>query len=276
MNDESEIEGLAEKLGIGLRDLAIAFNHGTHPAPHGRGIYSIRDSIKHRMGGVSFQLSILREITSSAAGVILDAPKEWRPILADHVLRTSLTFDNLVFNLMSLCDYVAGGVSYIVHFDTPNALQSAQKVAWRDLLPMARNRAIRKGGASTNRLAGTYLGDAILAADTDVVDGLREYRNDLIHNGSDPTTGSVTLSYGERFADGSLGLSAAEPEVEVPKKFTAHFPTAGQMSDVLAAAHWLTRSVYSNQFSIVGMLMKHVKAVHTPSMACLTQDEKDT
>ena len=189
--------------------------------PHCRDIYLLRDSLSDRLSAVLFHVELLIEFQDHAEYVVQNAePDIFLPTFVDrHQRKSQHLFDDLVFNLMSLFDYVSNFAGYIFYGDQIRARAKGydplntrtdnshdfkhlrdvlESLRWSYVAEVADLSRIRGqlGNLKGNLLKGTRTGEQIARWDKELVSSLRIYRNDVIHNWADPTSGGFSISTG--------------------------------------------------------------------------------
>lgn len=245
-------------------NLALAFNHGSIPSPHGDEVFRLRDSLFYRLSAVLFHYQLLELIDAEGQGrTLADVTVPF--FLENQVEKASYVFDDIVFNLMSLFDYTAGLLFYIYYFDHVEDLETALRaVGWAEIRNQAANANRNISGIRANRLHNSEVGPAIMMADESVVEKLRIYRNDIIHNARDKPSGSAKIDWVEERAS-SMTITA-------PVKFSRIFSYPDPQSDnILDSAIWLINLVFRSAKELLKSSTRDMKSIHNKSMDCERQ-----
>ncbi|MEX0648524.1 MAG: hypothetical protein WEA56_16310 [Balneolaceae bacterium] len=169
-------------------------------------IYLLRNGLSHRIGAIIFHEDILKNMIKNITQDALDNPFDFHSNGKDliYTFRLSYLFDDLIFNMMSFYDYLAGFIGYIVYDDEIRSLavgydpldQRGKKVnhlrsvlykmSWTSIAEMCKgdsNKNFLK--FRENKFFGTELSQVIKAHDEKFIEKLSKYRNRIIHNESD-------------------------------------------------------------------------------------------
>lgn len=127
--------------------------------------YQIRDSITLRIESIVFHYNLLNSIHSPSKKIITN---EIFPLGTDIIpLRQKFLFDSIIFNLISVFDYLSCLINFIIEKN-----KDKWKKPWNKLEHWSR---------CNDKFKGTKLGLKIIEINKDWVSNLNDYRNELIH-----------------------------------------------------------------------------------------------
>lgn len=178
-------------------------------------IYLLRNGLSHRIGAIIFHEDILQNMIKNITKDALDNPFDFHSNGKDliYTFRLSYLFDDLIFNMMSFYDYLAGFIGYIVYDEEIRSLAEGYdplnqkekkvdhlrgvlyKMSWTEIAKMCKggtNKKILK--FKGNKFFGTELSKVISTHDEKFIEGLSRYRNRIIHNESDSPNLHLTIS----------------------------------------------------------------------------------
>ncbi len=167
-------------------------------------IYSLRSSIQHRLQAIGWHYLQMKIGQDSAERQYFHALKEgteWEHMLAVHSIQYFL-FDDIVFNLISLFDYIGNTAGYFLKGE------AGKKIKWKGIA--------KSGRDSANELSKHSIAKSISKYDSQLVTKFESYRAEIFHYGSN--TGSVGAKY--EFPSSGRGLKI---EIAVPEKFKKIF-----------------------------------------------------
>ena len=166
----------------------------THDSEVGRHLQTLVQSIDYRYGSLAFHARLL-DLTTIGAHDHIEPGARTRPgFLRSVANQHQYIFDDLVFNLMSLFDYIGCLVGLVV--EEP----SARFIKWSKALGKAKQFA-----------PGSRVLAAMDDANSSLVAKLERYRSQLIHNLRDEVDGHITRDY----MDGTTELTITVPELFV-------------------------------------------------------------
>ena len=178
-------------------------------------IYLLRNGLIHRIGAIIFHEDILSNMINNITKNALKNPFDFHSDGKDliYTFRLSYLFDDLIFNMMSFYDYLAGFIGYIVYDEEIRSLAVGfdpldqneknidhlrsvlYKMSWTEIAKMC------KGGPNnkflefeSNKYFDTELSQVITNHDKNFIEGLSRYRNRIIHNESDSPNLHLTIS----------------------------------------------------------------------------------
>ena len=138
----------------------------------------LRDSIWTRFDSLRFHHGLLSNVNQQLQGQlgqIKDGDKRFKIIWA-ALWHSQYLFDDLVFNTVSLFDYVGNTVWFAFHG------QNHIKKKWNKAYEAARRPSLETSLRGGLRIHGSATGQTILSAHQSLVNALYGYRSDLIHN----------------------------------------------------------------------------------------------
>lgn len=194
---------------VSMEYMRKIINQGCHD------IYLLRNGLSHRIGALIFHEDVLRNMINNIRDDALENPFDFHSNGKDLIyqFRLSYLFDDLIFNMMSFYDYLAGFIGYIVYDEEIRSLAEGYdpldqneknvdhlrgvlyKMSWTEIAKMC------KGGPNKkflkfkgNKFTGTELSTVIKNHDEKFIEGLSRYRNRIIHNESDSPNLHLTIS----------------------------------------------------------------------------------
>lgn len=199
-------------------------------------LYARRDNVIYRLDCLLVQLEWLQEqmqINDSLSNSILSFNSKNRdssmvPFSTSNNLKISLCFDNLVFNSVSLFDYIS---SYIYFICTT---QKEVKIDWLKISKSARDQK--------NVIGKLSIAQIIDEIDREFVGKLYDYRSHVIHKTSDHGASNFRVSYGR-------GGEIAKNQYYLSLKFIKVFFELRKLSEdhsigLTYGAVWLVNKVF--------------------------------
>lgn len=199
-------------------------------------LYARRDNVIYRLDCLLVQLEWLQEqmqINDNRSNSILLLNSKNRdssmvPFSVSNNLKISLCFDNLVFNSVSLFDYIS---SYIFFICTT---QKEIKIDWLKVSKSARDKK--------NVIGRLSIAQIIDEIDREFVGKLYDYRSHVIHKTSDHGASNFQVSYG-------LDGDTAKNQYYLSLKFIKTFSELRKLSQVhsiglMYGAVWLVNRVF--------------------------------
>jgi hypothetical protein len=127
--------------------------------------YKIRDSITLRIDSIIFHYKILNSVHNPSKKIITN---DFFSLSMDIIpIQQKYLFDSIIFNCISLYDYLASMINLIIEKSKDN-----WKKTWSSLENYARG---------NDQFIKTKLGLKIIEVNKDWVNNLNEYRSELIH-----------------------------------------------------------------------------------------------
>ncbi len=225
-------------------------------------VMRLRDSLIYRAESVLWHPQLVELVTRSAdrrlREVYPDRAKE-HLLLLQIGAEVFYAFDDLVFNALSLFDYVGNFVGFAFYGE------QRRKAKWDRIQHFARDAAYEKREHSHPRISGSALGSSILEVHKTLVESLTEYRAALIHYEALVGLGEVKTEYG----------AGETPKYDlsftVPKEFAKVFTVTGYKQDpakapVVEGAKWLAQECTRQALRVLIELRRalRVEAEYTP------------
>ncbi len=138
----------------------------------------LRDSIWTRFDSLRFHRRLLANVDQQLQArlpQIEDSDERFRTIWT-ALWHSQYLFDDLVFNTVSLFDYLGNTVWFAFHG------KNHIKKKWNKAYEAARRPDLEKNLSKGLRIHGSATGQAVLSAHQTLVNALYGYRSDLIHN----------------------------------------------------------------------------------------------
>jgi hypothetical protein len=186
----------------------------------------LRDSLLYRSDAAVWHSSALSRMQENA---LLRLKANFaKPNATGDIMRASareqqFMFDDVVFNTIALFDYLGNTVGFYFYGDR------RRKAKWDRIQRYARDAAFDQRDHEVSRVAGSEVGERVMAAHKAFVAPLSDYRADLIHYDTAPAGGGVQTKMDQNEA-GSFDLSF-ELTITVPKPFARRFTVPGYETD---------------------------------------------
>lgn len=172
---------LIEKLELGLRAVSVMYDEHSADLNSKDNIFRLKDNIYYRLIAIQQHFKILLEEHYKGERYLQEITKD-NPFKMDGFIignphfeklerEISVVFDSIVFNLVSVFDYLSHIICYICQTNKQNT------VYWTRLAKAARGQ--------NNDIAKSKVQKAIDEADRNFICGLYDYRSRLIHEKRD-------------------------------------------------------------------------------------------
>lgn len=229
-------------------------------------VMRLRDSLIYRAEAVLWHPHLIELIQKSAnrrlREVFPDRSKE-HLLLIQIGAETFYLFDDLVFNALSLFDYIGNMVGFAFYGE------QRRKAKWDRIQRFARD-ATYEGRAHTKpRISNSAVGSCILEVDAALVKSLSDYRAALIHYEALVGPGELKTQFGAD-TEGKPGPQY-DLSFTVPKDFAALFTVSGHERDPAAAplidgARWLAHESNRHATRVLLELQRalRIEAGYTP------------
>jgi hypothetical protein len=200
----------------------------------------LRDSLAYRAEAVLWHPNLIRAVQSSARRRLRetrdDRTKQYLTLFqvgAEHFY----AFDDLVFNALSLFDYVGNIVGFAYYGDR------RRKAKWARIERFARDGDYERREHPHPRISPSNLGQCIREVHGTFVRALTDFRGALIHYEAMVGTGEFTELHGNDTAQQGPQYDVA---FTVAKEFGRHFTIPGyeasrENAPLLEAASWLAQ-----------------------------------
>ena len=191
-------------------------------------------SIRYRSDSLAFHVRLLEETAAGAHDQIQSQIRARPGFLRSVAAQQQYFFDDLVFNVMSLFDYIGYFIGFVVS-------SSGKPVKWSSAYGKVKREA-----------PGSSLQAAMTDANRSLVNKMKKYRAGLIHNLSDEVDGWVRHDY----VDGAL-----EVRIKVPERFVAgvSLPGVNKDTSIQAAGHRTLNLAYDLAYWVLVALAKHLR-----------------
>jgi hypothetical protein len=249
-----EIDDLKERMRrvSGLFQNAALDYERKVSGPHCGDIFLLRNSVVHRVSAIRFHINMMHDFERHASDVIgspkgLDAAHQLEAV---HTHRMRCMFDDVVFNLMSLFDYIAGFLAYVFYGDKIrdradgyNPLRMKEdrsehltkvlvRIDWRRISDSWDRKTL--AGLGGDEISGAKIEPVLEKWDQKLLSHLRTYRNDVIHNREDYTRGGWRISIGNS--------NDSDIFIHPPSRFTDQFDLPESANENLFdSALWLVQ-----------------------------------
>lgn len=204
-------------------------------------MFRLRDSLSYRAEAVDWHPHVLRVLHSAGLRRLSEAhpdQAEEHQILIHIASEHHYLFDDLVFNALSLFDYVGNAVGFALYGE------QRRKAKWDRIHRFAHDPEYESREHPAARISSTELSPCILDVHSSLVFALAEYRAALIHYEAQLGPGEFQINYTPA-ADGGFDPQYALL-LKVPDQFGRRFVVPGYEADprqatLLDAADWLAR-----------------------------------
>jgi hypothetical protein len=152
----------------------------------------LRDSLIYRSESLTWHVMQLARMQAAAMAKlhstmpIQNAAGDIMRLMHRH---QQFTFDDVIFNAISLFDYVGNTVGF-AYYGEPR-----HRSEWKKVRRFARDAAFERKEHPTPRISGRTIGETIVEADRSFVARLSEYRATLIHYEAKRAGGKVSTSF---------------------------------------------------------------------------------
>ena len=206
-------------------------------------VFRLRDSLIYRAEAIAWHAHLLSVLQTSANRRLEEAFHDREKEV--HLLMLAgreqhYAFDDLVFNAISLFDYIANLIGFTIYGDR------RRKAKWDRIQKFARDVAYDEAQNDVPRLSGTRVSQSVLNANSALVERLSDYRAALIHYEALVGKGDYTFKLGDN-PDNAFGVRY-DLRFRVPEEFVRLFAVPPSRDDpskflLLDAAHWLVNEV---------------------------------
>lgn len=184
--DESlkEIESLIKVVDNKLFSIGLDYVNKINGQLKNDKFYEIRDSIILRIDSIIFHYKILSQIYNPENPLM---PNESFPLIIDTIsLHQKYLFDSIIFNIISLFDYLAKLINIVIVEN-----KKASKKNWKSLA---------KNAYTDQTFKQTKLSSKIIQVNNDWVKNLYSYRDILIHHKTEdlPSQRSYNVMLGSK------------------------------------------------------------------------------
>jgi hypothetical protein len=204
-------------------------------------IYLLRYGLIHRLGAVHHHAELLNDYMGKVSHLANSSYDEYIHREMQLNFRLSYFFDDLIFNMMSFYDYMAGFLCYIAYdkeiremaegYDPLNNEEhkyehlsnALYNMSWTSVARLSKEEPEQKQllGITENKFHKTKLAEIVNEHDNKFVEQLSRFRNRIIHNQVASPIISVTL----------VGSGPNEIDFRTPKNLIDRFPTYPQELD---------------------------------------------
>ena len=184
----STIKRLVELL-INYDKNSLSFSPLTHIK------YKHRESLYYRMNSIIFHLQLLIFVKNQGINILNKNIGNNNPVLLRNVIdELYYVFDDLIFNILSLIDYLGNFIGY-VYINKQN-----RKITW--------NRVVKTCRDQSNELSNKELNKYIISVDKRLVNHLYEYRSILIHYNKDGSNAEHSTHFDSKGINHTLNVEA--------------------------------------------------------------------
>jgi hypothetical protein len=177
-------------------------------------------------------------------------------------IKVSALFDNIVFNAVSLFDYLL----ILVNFVCTN--QKDKRIDWISLRKLALDK--------NNSFSKSIIADSIIQVNRELLERLYDYRSFVIHRSSDHGSRNFPISYG-------AGCQIARNMYYSSRKFVTSFSELRELNkdfsiSLMYGSFWLVNKCLecvSRILLILKRFMEENKLVVKPTIFLKTKDDSD-
>jgi len=204
----------ATKLSLVADNQTICFRLIAGPKAYQEAFLAIRDSIIHRFDSMCFHvvLMIERQLAALRSLEKESSTFDERDLLESLARQHQFLFDDIIFNTISLLDYLGNIVGLAFHGAHLNNMN------WNGAYRYAKDYARGAKKLGQNRIFGSSTADCLIRHHEEWANKVCEYRNRLIHDKEQKTGGSIAMIW-----QGDLWH---ELTITAPKSFVKVFPVS--------------------------------------------------
>lgn len=219
----------------------------------------LRDSLSYRAEAVLWHPAMLRVLQSTGTRRLRDSRPntlESHGLLLQVASEHHFLFDDLVFNSLSLFDYVGNSVGFSLYGER------RRKAKWARIQRYAADPAFEQREHPATRISSSALGACILGVYAKLVKALTEYRAALIHYEAQLGPGESRFEF-KNAEDGQLHAEYTLL-LRVPQRFARLFVVPGYESDpsqatLIDAADWLARETTQESTRVLRALERELR-----------------
>jgi hypothetical protein len=223
-------------------------------------MFLLRDSLSYRAEAVLWHAHLIGLLQTAGIRRLRetypDDAKE-QQLLFQIGCEHFYVFDNLVFNALSMFDYVGNVIGFAFYGE------QRRKAKWDRIQRFARDPDYERRSHSTPRVSGSTVGACVLEVDASLVSALTGFRAALIHYEALVGPGELVTRYGSS-ADGGPAPDY-ELTFRVPEVFAQSFTVPGYEGEpakapLVEAANWLAQEATRQSLRILRELERELRS----------------
>ena len=193
-----------ERTELGLRAVCIMYDEHSNDVNSNKNIFNQKNNIYYKLASIKFQYKIFLEQVYRSEKYVKELDKQRKlrgfvmgnPYFEKVELELSTVFDNIVFNSVSIFDYISHITCYVVK-------RNKQKTDyWSGLKKSARGK--------NNEISASQISEVIKYVDDNLVNKLDDYRSRLIHRKRDEHKFYASIVSNNKDDDYQVCLIASE------------------------------------------------------------------
>lgn len=245
-----------ERTELGLRAICVMYDEHSSDPNSQKNIFNQKNNVYYKLASIRFQYKIFLEQVYRSERYIQKIDKEnpnrlrgfvmGNPYFEKVELELSTVFDNLIFNSVSIFDYLSHIICYIVK-------RNKQKTEyWSSIIKSARG--------SNNEIAQSQISEAIKYVDKEFVSKLNDYRSRLIHRKRDEHKFYASINPNDDNDDYHICLVASDEILS--NKYLSVLKNEMQAHEYLSltyVASWLIKETIRQIEIILEGLVFHIK-----------------
>lgn len=197
----------------------------------------LRDSLIYRAEAVDWHSMLVAHLVKSALTRLESSfpnPNAREDILRMTTREQQFAFDDVIFNIIALFDYVGNTIGFAFYGD------HRRKAKWDRIERYARSEEFERRDNTHARVSTSEVGELVRRVHQEFVKPLSDYRAELIHYETDPAKGSVRTRFGPN-EQGAFDIDF-DISVKVPDRFSRYLSIPGYEAtpcSLTVAAKWL-------------------------------------
>jgi hypothetical protein len=251
-----EIHQEIERTELGLRAICIMYDEHSNDPNSRKNIFNQKSNIYYKLSSIRFQFKIFIEQIFKAEIYIKELEEKdpnklkgflmGNPYFEKIEVELSSVFDNIVFNSVSIFDYI----SHIICYVCKNNKQKTEY--WSSLIKSAHGR--------NNEISDSQISVAIKHVEKNLVGKLNDYRSRLIHKKRDRHTFQSEVE----IVNGELNhqICLAASKVLLSKKYLGvirnDFDEDEHISLTIVASWLIKNTMHQIEFLLEGLVF-HIK-----------------
>ena len=245
---------LAVEAGIAFSNGEIARNYLTAEGRNLRHrVVELRDALVYRFDGLLYHLDMMEKERRAAHMLAADGdPRPDTDLARQTSLRQRFLFDDVVFNAVSLFDYIGRFIGLTLQDD------QNMKLRWDRCYKWAKHPATGRG---KNHIYGTRTADIVVEVDEEWVRRLATFRSRVIHYESESVDGGHTIRFEGSPAGGQPGRVSHVLTSYVPRAFLRELrmESAADKVPIIEATDLLLDRVYVTAERILSALVDDLR-----------------
>lgn len=219
----------------------------------------LRDGLVYRAEAIDWHSMLVTHLVNGALKRLeasFSDPNASHDMLSVSAREQQFAFDDVVFNIIALFDYVGDTIGFAFHGD------HRRKARWDRIVRYARDGESECRDNNRPRVATSGIAELVLKVDELFVHRLSEYRAELIHYETDPAKGTVQ-TFLSRNDQGSFDVGF-DISTRVPRRFSKHICVPGYEAEptkapLTVASKWMASESQWHAAAILLELERELK-----------------